>query len=292
MKNKETAFVCINYFSSDLMYSVIEFTAKFDYDFFILDNSCSKNELLNLKELAKSRKNIYLISNTSNLGFGKAINNFLNEYGIYKSITLVNPDILEINLIAFPKCVDFFLESDYNYFQPKIIDNKRKELSIQGLKNITNLNVVMHYTLFKYFFKRKTISVSNLKKNILTDVYIPSAAFLTIKMDSLIKIGGFPSDTFLYFEEWLLANKIKKAGYSNFGYIDSSIKVNHLVGGTTKLRFGIANFKMLKIRFKAFNISASKIFKYPILIKLIILFDHFLRLLVNSILKIYVKFKR
>ena len=284
-----TAVVIVNYFSSNFITKAVDVFHDTPFDIFIIDNSCDRNEQNRLKEIKNNEKRITLVFNSYNVGFGPAISHFVQNNNNYKSYTFVNPDIIGINTKKFRGQLELFLESEYCLFQPLIIDNLRKENSIQGIIDTRDIYVFLEYTLFKFFFKRSVITAQKVK-NGLTDLFIPSGAFFTIKKSALLLIGGFPSTTFLYFEEWLIASKIKKK-HSHIGYIDSNIIVKHDVGGSTKLKFGISNRKMSLIRLNSFIKAVDEIFKRTLLIKILIYFDFILRSILSLILKTYVKLK-
>tara|TARA_B110000971_G_scaffold160311_1_gene163838 strand:- start:9232 stop:10104 length:873 start_codon:yes stop_codon:yes gene_type:complete len=290
MKNN-TVVVLINYYSSDLIIEAVNIFSEMPFDIFIIDNSCNYNEQILLGNIAEKIKNVRIIINSDNLGFGGALSKFTETHDNYNSYTFVNPDITGIKTEMFEKRLEIFLNSNNCFFQPVIIDNLRKEKSIQGLKNAKPINIFFEYTLFKYFFKRRVLKAENITNGI-QELFVPSGAFFTIKKSSLLLIGGFPKKTFLYFEEWLIASRISKQRNSSIGYVDSNIIVKHAVGGSTKLKFGISTKKMSLIRLKSFLKVVDENFKHTFLVKSLIYIDFFMRSIVSQILKIYVKFKR
>lgn len=285
-----TAIVIVNYYSSDFIIDAINIFHKMPFNIFIIDNSCDYSEHVFLEKIKLKNENINIIFNSENIGFGPALSSFVEKYGNYNSYTFVNPDIADIHTKKFKKQLELFLKSDYCFFQPLIIDDLRKEKSVQGISNTTAINVFFEYTLFKFLFRRRTIIAQKIKKDIV-DIFIPSGAFFTIKKSALSLIDGFPDTTFLYFEEWLIASRIKKRNYSPIGYIDSNIIVKHIVGGSTKHKFGISNKNMNLIRLKSFIKVVNENFKYNFFIKIIIYLDFLIRISVSLILKTYVKLK-
>jgi GT2 family glycosyltransferase len=113
------------------------------------------------------------------------------------------------------------------------------------------------------------------------NIYIPSGAFFIVKSDVLDKIGGFPIDNFLYFEEWLFADRVNK--FNLMGYVDIDLKVHHQIGYSTGLQYGAGSEKMLKYRKDAFLKSISQIEKNSFLKALeysIILLDYAIRIFI------------
>lgn len=269
----------------------MDFFNETPYDIFILDNSMDSEEYQRLLDL-EQKSHICILRNDYNYGFGKSINNFLEKYQEYESLTIINPDIKPLNLDKFNQALYNFLKSEYCYCQPIISDEIRKHNSIQGLKLSNAFSIFLEYTLFRYFkAKRLIVRKKELHKG-WNDIFIPSGAFFTVKTAKINKIGGFPVTTFLYYEEWLLADAMKKANEKKFGYIDPTISVEHMVGGTTKLKFGVFNSKMGDIRNNSLKAAVKVIFGNNIIIQTIVALDTNLRSIVNLIIRKYVKHKR
>ena len=288
----KTAFLCINYFSSQLIDELLrEFFVNLPHDVFVIDNSVNEIEYNNLCALSENTK-IQILRSEENNGFGKTIDRFLSQTKEYQTITIINPDINPVLLSDFNSALKAFIDSEYCYFQPVIFDRIRKTKSIQGLSFSNSWSIFFEYTLFKFLKPKRLVQRSNSLKEGLNEIYVPSGAFLTIKCDKLVKINGFPTETFMYYEEWLLAEKLRRVGENKLGYIQSNLEVEHIVGGTTKSRFGQFNPKMEAIRIKSLIIVCNEIFGKNLFIRLIIKTDILLRSLLNLLISTYVKLKR
>jgi len=288
MKNKN-CIVVVNYFASEILSNVLDVSKKYKIDIVIVDNSCDEKERLVLE---KDFKNIKIVFNENNVGFGAGCHIGIEEaklHGKYDNFLFVNPDISDIDLSKIDEAIEAFCrDKRAAYFQPLILDNRGNN-SILGIRETSDIKVVFLYTFIKKIFtslEQYVLYARELNGN-KTNLYIPSGAFFIVKAEVLETIGGFPRDTFLYFEEWLFAARVKKLGM--YGYIDSSVSVHHEIGYSTGLQYGAGSAKMLRYRKEAFEIAVETIIKSKIAsfgLKLIVKLDFYVRLAILNMKKV------
>lgn len=251
----KSCIITVNYFASELLGNITALAEKYGFDLIIVDNSCNADE-------SEALKNIHgiVVTNSDNVGFGAGCHIGIEEakhHNEYENFLFVNPDITEIDFSKIAEALEAF-GRDHNaaYFQPLILDNRGEE-SILGIRSTSDVRVVLLYTFIKKIFtslEHYVLHAKELGKNT-TNIYIPSGAFFIVKADVFDRIGGFPRDTFLYFEEWLFAARVKKLGM--YGYIDPSLRVHHEIGYSTGLQYGAGSAKMLRYRHDAFLTAAA-----------------------------------
>lgn len=279
----------MNYFASEILHNVVDISKNYNIDIIIVDNSCDEKELFNLET---NFKDIKIVFNKNNVGFGSGCyigTEEAKKHANYDNFLFVNPDISEVNLAKISEALEEFgQDQKAAYFQPLILDN-RENNSILGIIEASDIKVVLLYTFIKKIFtslEQYVLYARELNKN-KTNIYIPSGAFFIVKADVLNRIGGFPRDTFLYFEEWLFAYRVKKLGM--YGYIDASLKVHHEIGYSTGLQYGAGSAKMLRYRKQAFEIAVEKIITSSIAsfgLKLIVKLDSYVRLAILNLKKV------
>lgn len=248
---RKNCIITVNYFATELLKNISEIAMKYNFDIIIVDNSCDADEAEALKKIA----GVTVVINSDNVGFGAGCHIGIEtaaKQGAYNSFLFVNPDISEIDLSGIGEALENF-ENDQHaaYFQPLIRDNRGAQ-SILGIRETGDFSIISLYTFLKKIFRplQKHVILARELEGKKCVVYIPSGAFFIVKADVLERIGGFPRETFLYFEEWLFADRVKKLGM--YGYIDPSIEVFHQIGYSTGLQYGAGSAKMLRFRHEAF----------------------------------------
>lgn len=278
MKN---CLIVVNYFSADILSNIINITVKYNFSLVVVDNSCDYNEQKKLETFQKIN-NVFLTINKSNFGFGKGCQigvEYAKSIKNFDNFVFINPDIKEIDLTKFDLVLEEFKNnSEAVYLQP-IIEDERKENSILGLSKANNFDVVLLNTVFKFILpsaREIVVKIRDIHEE-KTKIFIPSGAFFVVKASVFQKIN-FPTDNFLYFEEWLLVNAIKDL--DKYGYIDNRLIVHHQIGYSTGLQYGKGSALMLNYRYKSFKKTVDIIIKNKFinkLSKIMIIIDYYIR---------------
>ena len=248
MKNEvfELSIIIVNFHTCQLVKncidSILKLTKGLSYEIVVVDNSEDENEYLNLLDYSlKSTISIKIINAKKNLGFGKA-NNLGAMESHSKYLLFLNSDTLLLNNAFFEMI--------------KILD-EHHELGAVGA-NLFNKNLkpttsfvnfqdgpfraflASSWTIlaFERFFC-KNRSFNHSKKILMIKGYLSGACF-AMPAALFKKIGGFDQRIFMYSEDSLLCNKIKKQGLkiANTPYA----KVMHLEGQSDTTEF--SDFKI------------------------------------------------
>lgn len=230
--------VILNYNSSDISIRTALDVASLDpkINIIIVDNCSNATNRDKLIDFSKINNRIRCCFNDRNSGYAAG-----NNYGIKEAskifqnvdkICIMNPDISIPNVCIFREMIDIL--------------NKRKDIGALTVKTIfngkkTSPNVCAWKFFSKYtmFFQGTLVGkllninpyYNNLDSNIdidfLAKVDVVQGCFFIINRKVLENIGYFDENTFLYYEEMILGQKLKNKGYSNAVYIKHFIFHNH-----------------------------------------------------------------
>lgn len=239
MKEIEHAVIVLNYKTPALTIKCVECLKKQDADIAIIivdnnsmDTSC---ELFNSK--FKNDEAIVIIENKKNTGYANGNNlgiQYIKEnYQSVKFITIVNPDVeLESPRILSEIECELLKNHDLSVLSCLTIFNGK----LRGLKDFGWKFPSKKQLLFSGTFLGKWLlkDINDAYESLETDgdiayVDVVPGCFFTIKADDLFQIGGFDSNTFLYFEETILARKIKKLNKKEGILLSCCIRHNHVV---------------------------------------------------------------
>lgn len=298
MKN---AIIILNYNDYTNTYNYIN-TIK-DYKsintFVIVDNNSTDGMFYKLKEIEKLNDNIYVIKSDKNGGYSYGNNygiRFLEEkFGMnfFDSYIISNPDVfVEDDVIL--KCIDrLFMQEDLAIVAPRmyIFDKEARRSSWKYRSkfcDISNSTRITQFLLFP-FFKMGEYTKKDFKND---ELYVDTIAgsFFIIKTKIMQKISYFDENVFLFYEEDILASKLKKEGYKILSI--NNLKFIHYDSQTIGKLMNL--FKKQKILFESRkyfqknynNANKFEIFIFSMLLyvrKFELLFEVPIRKLVNNI---------
>ena len=186
----------------------------------VVDNN--SNDKDNLKKI----KNITLINNNKNEGFAKAINigcKYLIEK--YKDIYIFisNSDIRIENEKDLKGLVKSY-KKDIAIVGPTI---KEPNEIVKGWK-LTSVkdDILLNIPLINRLYRKKKISYDNsYYKDEISYVDMVKGCFFCIDSKALERVNYYDENTFLYYEENIMAKKLKVKGYKTV--INNNIVVYH-----------------------------------------------------------------
>ena len=186
----------------------------------VVDNKSPDGSYEKLRKL--SVDNIDVIETDGNKGYAYGNNyaiRYLNDkYGEHNYIVISNPDV-EVSEDAYNKCLEFLdNNSDVAICAPRMYDinDKPHQLSGWKLRNLHN-DIMDSSPALTALVNRPHLeryTAKYLSKDI---AYVDCCAgsFFMIRHEAFKKVNYFDENTFLYFEEDILGNKLKKSGYKN-----------------------------------------------------------------------------
>lgn len=267
--------------------SVIKSIGQLQVEIIVIDNQSVDGSC----EMVKSKfKEVVLIENKVNVGFGKA-----NNQGIKIAkgdlVLLLNPDTV-VSENTLEVCQQFFsAHKDAGAIGVKMIDGSGKFLpeSKRGLPTpmVSFYKMSGLSKLFPNSKKFGKYHLSYLSENSTHEVDILSGAFMMIRKKVLDQVGYFDEAFFMYGEDIDLSYRIQKAGYKNYYLSDTTII--HYKGESTKKQ----SVNYVKIFYQAMAIFAKKHFTknqgwwFSLCIQLAIIARAFIALIVRIFKKVY-----
>lgn len=252
MKN---AIVILNYndwrITDKLVKNIVEYKSL--NNIIIVDNFSTDNSYENLNKKYKNNRKIDIIKTTENKGYAVG-----NNFGIRYAIKKYNPDNI---FIANP---DIFFEENIIFDIEEVLKNNPKIAVVAPMvsKGYNSWKLPNYFStlasLFLLLNKKFGNKVySGQRKNKINYVDVVAGSLFVIKKQAFEEIGGFDEDTFLYYEENILAFKLKSLGYKSV--ILGNITYDHNHGTTVK--------KVFKSKVKVFTIivNSIKIYDYKYL---------------------------
>jgi GT2 family glycosyltransferase len=208
--------------------SVYDKTIDVDFEVIVVDNNSHDNSI---KMIETEFPKVKIVSNTENLGFGKA-----NNQGIEKSngkyVFLLNSDTILINNAI--KILYDFMEKEANKDVAccgGALYNNDMTNQISYGRFPTIKSLLYYYTFSKIYpetYKNKYFMAGILINDLPLIVDYVTGADMLIRKSVLNKTGYFDKDFFLYFEETELCSRFIKGGYKNMIYPEA--KIIHLCG--------------------------------------------------------------
>lgn len=229
---KETVVLYLNYNSAEMIIkSVNELQKHYFGDIIIVDNASPQEDRKKLDVLSNTEE-VRILYNTENGGYAKG-----NNYGVrwikqnmqYKKyVVIINPDIFVF---------DDILRKMYKVMEKKcnivalssliLFNGKDRGLQDFGWKLPDKVTLVFGDT---HIGKRLHINVNRLydkinRNKIIQYVDVVPGCFFMARIEDFVNVGLFDERTFLYYEEHILAEKIKAKGLREAIFLGG--KVNH-----------------------------------------------------------------
>ena len=175
----------------------------------VVDNASSDDSLVELHKLT----NVKLIALDNNLGYAAGNNaglKYLYEQD-YDNYIIANPDIIvdKRNLIDFIAYMNTL--SEYQIFGPVV--NEHGEINRGWKQRSLGYDIHDNYPIINRLFKKMIRYSNSYYKGLASQVDCVSGCFFGIKRQLIDEIGFLDEGTFLYYEEVILAAKVKRAGF-------------------------------------------------------------------------------
>ena len=214
----------VRYYLEQCVRSVQDALRSLDAEIIVADNASSDDSQQMMSELFPE---ITFLSNSDNLGFSKA-NNLAVEKAKGEYICLLNPDTA-VSQDTFVKALSFAgSKEDLGALGVRLMDGTGHFLPEskryvptpwRALKKLLALGGKEAY----YYNK-----LSELERG---EVPVLVGAFMIMRKDRYLEVGGLDEDYFMYGEDIDLSYKFTKAGYSN--YYLGTVTTLHYKGEST-----------------------------------------------------------
>lgn len=236
------------YFLELCLSSVLKASENLTSEIIVVDNQSTDGTCALVKAKFKTVK---LIENNQNLGFAKA-----NNIGVAQAsgnyVLILNPDTV-IAEDTFINCLEFAeLHPNFGALGVKLIDGTGHFLP-ESKRNLPTA-LVTFYKMLGIKNQKNSYYAQHISENSCGEVSILVGAFMFLKRNTYLAVGGFDSDYFMYGEDIDLSYKLTVAGYNNY-YLGSTSAI-HFKGESTQ-----KDIKYLKYFFKAMPLFYKKHFK-------------------------------
>ena len=212
----------------------MECASRREYKVYLVDNNSSIQDK-NIISILENKNNVELIFNKDNKGYARG-----NNIGIMKALSdnceyimIANPDVIFLNN-SIDYLVDFYeVNTNIGMIGPKIFypNGKTDETKVQ--EKITYNLRWKTQTILRLFHKKLEKKVFGLnKKGEIIECYTLPGCCLLFSNESIKTVNLFDERTFLYEEENILGDKMKKYNFKVFQI--SKAKVIHHHGASTK----------------------------------------------------------
>ena len=246
----------VKFFVEQCVLSVLRASTEIDTEIFIVDNNSTDGsvEYLNNSFPHNLYRNIKIIANTDNVGFGRANNQALKQAkGEY--ILFLNPDTI-ITEDTLSDCLKFAEEhSEFGGLGVRMYQANGK-FALESRRGLP--------TPFTSFCKMSGLS-SLLPKSRLfgryymqyldvedvNEIDVISGAFLFVNRRAIELTGGFDESFFMYGEDIDLSYRLKKAGFINY-YLPTPII--HYKGESTEK----TSYRYVRVFYEAMLIFFNK----------------------------------
>ena len=213
----------VRYFLEQCVASVQEALSNIDGEIIVVDNNSSDDSC----EMMKSRfPNVKLIANTANSGFPKG-----NNIGVAQAkgdyICILNPDTV-VAEDTFTKILAFAeKQTNIGIVGCKLIDGTGNFLP-ESKRGVPKPFVAFTkiFGLYKLFPKTTLFNryyAQHLSENETGKVDILVGAFMIMKRDLYLEIGGFDENCFMYSDDIDLSYMALKKGKSNYYFHETTV---------------------------------------------------------------------
>lgn len=192
----------------------------------IVDNRSTDDSWEQLQHY-KSDK-IHVIQSPRNGGYGSG-----NNYGLRYSSEILNADY---SIIANPdvqfdeECVEKFLQTLHDDNSIAVVSARQSNSPDCAWKNCSALQYILSTSLFfEVWLKIRSYPKSYFKGKDSVPVFAVPGSLLMVDLRKMLQYGMYDEDFFLYYEEFVLAQKFADAGLKTILRLDCSYVHNHHV---------------------------------------------------------------
>ena len=213
----------VSYFLQQCVLSVRKALEDIDGEIIVVDNNSKDDSCTMMKRLFPD---VQLIENKANLGFPKG-NNIGVDKAKGKYICILNPDTV-VAEDTFVKMLDFVKSKpDLGIAGCKLIDGTGNFLPEckRGVPTpwVAFTKVLGLYKVFPKSSLFNQYYAQHLDQNQTGKVDILVGAFMVMKRDLYLEVGGFDENCFMYSDDIDLSYSVLKKGKSNYYYHETSV---------------------------------------------------------------------
>lgn len=192
----------------------------------VVDNCSTDNSWEQLQHYKNDK--IHVIQSPRNGGYGSG-----NNYGLRYSSEILNADY---SIVANPdvqfdeECVEKFLQTLHDDDSIAVVSARQSNSPDCAWKNCSALQYILSTSLFfEVWLKIRSYRKSYFKGKDSVPVFAVPGSLLMVDSRKMLQYGMYDEEFFLYFEEFILAQKFANAGLKTILRLDCSYIHNHHV---------------------------------------------------------------
>lgn len=248
----DTGIVILNYNDAASTMNLVDSIADYDSigHIVVVDNCSTDDSMKQLSDKYSESKKIIVISSGKNGGYSYG-NNFgarylINEFGT-QVIFIANPDVIfEESLVkSIVRC--FETSREYGVLTGVMVrpDGNVDPAPYRNLYSYAHDLGDCFLTVRRLVYEKRRYEVDYAVP--VMDVEVVQGSFFAITSDVFEQINGLDENIFLYYEELILAKKLKKAGYKSGLLTNEKYIHNHSVS----IRRSMKNIRIWKAVLKS-----------------------------------------
>jgi len=263
-KKKELTLKCID----SLILNFDKELSQGEIEVIIVDNNSLDDSVSSIGKFieSKNKKNISLINNSSNAGFGGGCNLGASKAKGDILLFLNNDTVIKDKSIL--KMANYMQENrNASILGGALVNPDGSEQSSSG-KFFSPLNTSL------YLLGLQKLGLVNSNPKTISEVDWVKGALFMIRKNVLEKLNGFDEKIFMYTEDMELCLRAKKAGFKTYFFTDT--RIIHLDQGSSDRTFAIINiYKNLLYFFKKHKSNSEyKFIKFILEIKALLLISY------------------
>lgn len=228
MGNKVVSCVILNYNDAPTAISLVERIKDFALlNYIVVVDNCSTDNSWEQLQHYKNDK-IHVIQSPRNGGYGSG-----NNYGLRYSSEILNADY---SIVANPdvqfdeECVEKFLQTLHDDDSIAVVSARQSNSPDYAWKNCSALQYILSTSLFfEVWLKIRSYPKSYFKGKDSVPVFAVPGSLLMVDSRKMLQYGMYDEEFFLYFEEFILAQKFADADLKTVLRLDCSYIHNHHV---------------------------------------------------------------
>jgi hypothetical protein len=254
----DLSIIIVNYnvkeFLKNLLNSLQKAVKNLNTEIIIVDNASTDGSV---EEISRVFKDVQIIANIKNLGFGKA-NNIALEKAKGKYILLINPDTI-VREDTFSKMIEFFETNNQAGMLGCKVLNPDGSLQLPCRRSfptpwVSFTKVAGLSSLFPNSRLFAKYNLTYLDENEVNEVDAISGAFMMLRREVYEKIGGFDPQFFMYGEDLDLCYRTQQSGYKVY-YVPHT-EIIHYKGESTRR----SNLDETRVFYNAMSLFVKKHF--------------------------------
>lgn len=242
MKN---CFLIVNYNDYKSTKHLIDNIKKYDCleEIVVVDNYSREDQIELLTTMRE--ENVTVLFNESNIGYSGAINvgaKYLIDKYKKCNIIVSNSDIVIMSEEDLEIMIKLLNKKEVGLVGPQILE---RGYILKGRKDASvNYDIASLTPVIKNFINEDKLNYD--ESHYIDDtssVDVISTCFFLISSDTFLKINYMDENVFLYYEDFILCNKVRKLGLDVL--LCNSVRIKHLYSVSVDKNFKSANKKKM-----------------------------------------------